>query len=85
MLDAEVLGAHVKRMNEDGFTIVEDALEAELVEALREDLDRLERDLGVVPAGNDFEGRTSRKRSSRPRASLSASTSSGSIASFTIV
>jgi len=58
MLDAEVLGAHVKRMNEDGFTIVEDALEAELVEALREDLDRLERDLGVVPAGNDFEGRS---------------------------
>jgi ectoine hydroxylase-related dioxygenase (phytanoyl-CoA dioxygenase family) len=58
MPDADALRAHVKRMNEDGFTIVEDAIEAELVEALREDLDRLERDLGVVPADNDFEGRS---------------------------
>ena len=58
MPDADALRAHVKRMNEDGFTIVEDAIEAELVEALRQDLVRLERDLGVVPADNDFEGRS---------------------------
>ena len=47
---------HVARIAEQGYTIVEDAIEASLLDALDEDLRRLERDLGIVPAGNDFEG-----------------------------
>lgn len=35
---------------------MEDAIEPELVDALAEDLLRIERDHGIVPADNDFEG-----------------------------
>ncbi len=48
--------AHVDRIERDGYTIVEDAVEPDLVDTLLADLDRLERDLGVVPANNTFEG-----------------------------
>jgi len=58
VLEPADLRAHLKRMEEDGYTIVEDAIEADLVEALRDDLERLERELAVVPAQNDFEGRS---------------------------
>jgi ectoine hydroxylase-related dioxygenase (phytanoyl-CoA dioxygenase family) len=52
---------HLERMKRDGFTIVEDAIDAGLVEQLREDIWRLERELGVAPASNVFEGvRTTR-------------------------
>jgi len=52
---------HVGRIERDGYTIVEDAIELDLVEAIVDDLLRLEHDLGVVPASNDFEGvRTTR-------------------------
>jgi ectoine hydroxylase-related dioxygenase (phytanoyl-CoA dioxygenase family) len=47
---------HLDRIERDGFTIVHDAIDAELVRELRAMLDRLEHDLGVVPAGNSFEG-----------------------------
>jgi ectoine hydroxylase-related dioxygenase (phytanoyl-CoA dioxygenase family) len=58
MLEPSVLRAHVKRMEEDGYTIVEDAVDADLVDALNQDLERLERELAIVPADNDFEGRS---------------------------
>jgi ectoine hydroxylase-related dioxygenase (phytanoyl-CoA dioxygenase family) len=48
--------AHAARIAEDGYTIVEDAIEPDLIDALNDDLLRLERELGVVPATNDFEG-----------------------------
>ena len=48
--------AHVKRIAEVGYTIVENAIEPDFVAALDEDLVRLERELGVVPAKNVFEG-----------------------------
>ena len=48
--------AHLDRIARDGFTIVEDVFDADRAVALRAELDRLERDLGVVPAGNTFEG-----------------------------
>jgi ectoine hydroxylase-related dioxygenase (phytanoyl-CoA dioxygenase family) len=52
---------HVGRIERDGYTIVEDAIERDLVDAILDDLLRLEHDLGVVPAHNDFEGvRTTR-------------------------
>jgi ectoine hydroxylase-related dioxygenase (phytanoyl-CoA dioxygenase family) len=50
------LAGHLERMKRDGFTIVEDAIEPALVAALRDDLTRLARELGVVPATNIFEG-----------------------------
>jgi len=48
--------AHVARIAEQGYTIVEDAIEVELLDTLDEELRRLEHDLGIVPATNDFEG-----------------------------
>lgn len=48
--------AHVVRVREQGFTVVEHAIEPDLVEALCVGLARLESDLGVTPAGNAFEG-----------------------------
>src|SRR6185295_8543982 len=47
---------HVARINEQGYTIVADAIEPDVIDALNDDLLRLERDLGIVPATNDFEG-----------------------------
>jgi ectoine hydroxylase-related dioxygenase (phytanoyl-CoA dioxygenase family) len=55
-VDADAVTAHVDAVRRDGFTIIEDAFPVELADAIRDDLDRLERDLGVVPSGNDFEG-----------------------------
>jgi len=49
--------AHAKRVAEDGYTIIEGAIEPDLVAALEEDLLRIERERGIVPASNDFEGR----------------------------
>jgi ectoine hydroxylase-related dioxygenase (phytanoyl-CoA dioxygenase family) len=48
---------HAARVAADGYTIIEGAIEPELVTALRRDLDRLEAELHVDPADNDFEGR----------------------------
>jgi ectoine hydroxylase-related dioxygenase (phytanoyl-CoA dioxygenase family) len=48
--------AHLEQIKRDGYTIVEDAIEPAFVDALNEDLSRLERELAVAPAGNDFEG-----------------------------
>ena len=39
-----------------GWTILSEVIEADLVDELAADLARLERDLGVEPAGNSFEG-----------------------------
>jgi ectoine hydroxylase-related dioxygenase (phytanoyl-CoA dioxygenase family) len=48
---------HADRLKRDGYTIVEDAVAPELIDALSDALVRLERDLGVRPAQNSFEGR----------------------------
>ena len=48
--------AHVAEIAEQGYTIVEDAIDPDLVDALAADLERLERDLDVEPATNGFEG-----------------------------
>ena len=55
MNDADV-ERHVRAVAEEGYTIVEDAIEPELVDALRRDLEQLERFFEVEPAGNSFEG-----------------------------
>ena len=50
------IDTHVSRIEETGYTIVEDAIDLDLVDALDEGLLRLEHDLGIVPANNEFEG-----------------------------
>jgi ectoine hydroxylase-related dioxygenase (phytanoyl-CoA dioxygenase family) len=52
---------HLQEIAEVGYTILPDAIEPELVDAIDQDLLRLEKKLGIVPADNLFEGvRTTR-------------------------
>jgi hypothetical protein len=53
--------AHLDRIDRDGFTIVEGAFSADYAEALLVDLARLERELAIGFASNDFEGRCTRR------------------------
>lgn len=55
--DAERAG-HLERIETDGYTILPDAIDVGLLDLLTEELVRLERDLGVGPAQNSFEGTT---------------------------
>lgn len=55
-LEADLIATHVEAVKRDGYTIIENAFPVEFADAIRDDLDRLERDLGVVPSDNDFEG-----------------------------
>lgn len=55
-MDEARRSTHVEAIRRDGYTIVENAITADLIEALNAALDRLERDLGAKPAGNGFEG-----------------------------
>ncbi len=50
------LADHLARIEREGYTIVEDAIETELLDTLQHELDRLEVALGTQPATNDFEG-----------------------------
>jgi ectoine hydroxylase-related dioxygenase (phytanoyl-CoA dioxygenase family) len=47
----------IEQIGRDGYAILENAIEPDLVAALRDDLLRLERELEIRPASNDFEGR----------------------------
>jgi ectoine hydroxylase-related dioxygenase (phytanoyl-CoA dioxygenase family) len=47
---------HVSRVEEFGYTIVEEAIDLDLVEGLNDGLLRLEHDLNIGPARNTFEG-----------------------------
>jgi ectoine hydroxylase-related dioxygenase (phytanoyl-CoA dioxygenase family) len=47
---------HVARIARDGYTILEHAIEPDVVDALAADLERLEAAFAVQPAGNSFEG-----------------------------
>lgn len=47
---------HLAAIEERGYTIIENAIEPDLVDALSETLLRLERELKIVPAMNGFEG-----------------------------
>ena len=55
------LERHLERIAVDGYTILPNAIEADLIDAIDETLLTLERDRNVVPATNRFEGlRTTR-------------------------
>lgn len=49
--------ARAREIDEKGYTILESVIEPSFVDALYEDLHRLEETLGIVPAENLFEGR----------------------------
>ena len=52
---------HLREIDEQGYTVVEGAIDTDLVDALADDLARLEHDLDIRPASNAFEGtRTTR-------------------------
>jgi len=55
-VDEHELDRHLERIDRDGYTIIEGAIDDDLADALTEDLARLEHQLGAVPAGNSFEG-----------------------------
>jgi len=55
-VDDALVAQHVQHIADHGYTIVEDAIEPELIDALRRDLIRLEEFFRVEPAGNSFEG-----------------------------
>jgi len=46
----------ISEIADQGYTIVADAIDLDLVDALVDDLSRLEHDLGIVAATNEFEG-----------------------------
>ncbi|HEY5986128.1 MAG TPA: phytanoyl-CoA dioxygenase family protein [Streptosporangiaceae bacterium] len=56
-MDHATRESHLQQIHEQGYTVVEEALDPALTEALREDIHRVERALGVTVADNDFEGR----------------------------
>jgi ectoine hydroxylase-related dioxygenase (phytanoyl-CoA dioxygenase family) len=56
VLDADTIKRQAARIASDGYTIIEGAIEPDLVDELNEDLERLERLYEVRPAGNSFEG-----------------------------
>ena len=55
-LSATTIADHAAQVAETGYTVLEGVIEEDLVDAIAEDLLRLERDLGIVPADNLFEG-----------------------------
>jgi ectoine hydroxylase-related dioxygenase (phytanoyl-CoA dioxygenase family) len=55
-MDAASVTHHLDQIKQNGYTVVENAIEADFLDALTDDLARLERDLHVTPAPNSFEG-----------------------------
>jgi ectoine hydroxylase-related dioxygenase (phytanoyl-CoA dioxygenase family) len=55
-VDGAGVAQHVAAVARDGYTIVEDAIDPGMVDALRADLEQLEQFFGVEPAANSFEG-----------------------------
>jgi ectoine hydroxylase-related dioxygenase (phytanoyl-CoA dioxygenase family) len=61
MLDARQIEAHAGQIAREGYTVVEDLLDAAGADALRDDIERLERELAIEPAQNLFEGSRTRR------------------------
>ncbi|MGH7812480.1 MAG: phytanoyl-CoA dioxygenase family protein [Candidatus Binataceae bacterium] len=55
-MDKEQVQAHADRIQNDGYTIVENAIELDFIDQIANDLTRLERELGIKPRMNVFEG-----------------------------
>ena len=48
---------HLKQMDEDGFTVIEDAIEPDLVQGLKDEIDAMAERRGLGYAKTDFEGK----------------------------
>jgi ectoine hydroxylase-related dioxygenase (phytanoyl-CoA dioxygenase family) len=57
MVSVPTVADHIARIADDGYTVIEGAIEPDVVAALRAALERLEAELEAIPADNDFEGR----------------------------
>jgi ectoine hydroxylase-related dioxygenase (phytanoyl-CoA dioxygenase family) len=58
--EAEMVG-HLRRITEEGYTVLEDAIDLDFIDEIAEALREVEVEVGAVPAGNLFEGvRTTR-------------------------
>lgn len=55
-MEPDEIAAHLERVEQDGYTIIEDAVAPDLGAALLDALDRLVEEVGIEPAGNRFEG-----------------------------
>lgn len=55
-MDSTIRQAHVEAVRRDGFTVIKNAIDPDLIDELNDALARLERDLGVKPSTNSFEG-----------------------------
>jgi len=55
-LDKEQIKAHADRIQTDGYTIVENAIETDFIERIADELARVERELNIKPRMNVFEG-----------------------------
>ena len=55
-LDAAEFDRYAGQVRDQGWVVVPDAIDPDFVEAINDDLLRLERDIGIVPADNLFEG-----------------------------
>ncbi|HEX9259839.1 MAG TPA: phytanoyl-CoA dioxygenase family protein [Acidimicrobiales bacterium] len=60
-MDAAVLASHAARLERDGYTIVEDALDPAAADEIVATIDRLEAELGIGPGTNGFEGRSTHR------------------------
>jgi ectoine hydroxylase-related dioxygenase (phytanoyl-CoA dioxygenase family) len=56
MVDSQTPAAHLDRLARDGYTVVEDAFDPALADALVAEIDRLAHELGEGPGKNIFEG-----------------------------
>jgi ectoine hydroxylase-related dioxygenase (phytanoyl-CoA dioxygenase family) len=56
-LDDATMAALADKVRTQGWVVIDNAIDLEFVDAIYDDLLRLERDLGIVPADNLFEGR----------------------------
>jgi ectoine hydroxylase-related dioxygenase (phytanoyl-CoA dioxygenase family) len=54
----ESIEQHLQRIDEQGFTVVPDVFEPTWAASVIEELERLEVELGISPAANSFEGRS---------------------------
>ncbi|MGA0398195.1 MAG: phytanoyl-CoA dioxygenase family protein, partial [Ilumatobacteraceae bacterium] len=55
------VNSHFEQLSRDGYTIINDAIDLELIDELRDDVERLQDELQRTPANNKFEGnRTTR-------------------------
>jgi ectoine hydroxylase-related dioxygenase (phytanoyl-CoA dioxygenase family) len=61
LLDDNAIGDHLARIDADGYTILEDAIEPELVVQLRDTIRRLEDELDVQPRDTAAEGHATKR------------------------